>query len=244
NERYVYVILLTAMDRLNDLVEGIEAGADDYITKPFELQELSARLCAGRRVLDLQHELLAAQKALEIRATHDALTGLLNHAAIIERLAQELDRAGREKTAVGVILFDLDHFKQVNDNYGHRVGDQVLSETAIRIKGTVRPYDLVGRYGGEEFLTVVPGCDVQSAANVAERVRDALSSSPVFTPAGQIFVTVSAGVSAASLERMPEATWLIDGADRALYRAKQLGRNRVDRDHEEKIIPLTPEDSR
>ncbi len=239
NQPYVYVVLLTAMDRLNDLVAGIDAGADDYITKPFKPEELSARLRAGRRVLELQRELLAAQRALEVRATHDALTGLWNHAAIIERLVHEIDRAQREKTAVGVILFDLDHFKQVNDDHGHRVGDQVLRESANRIRKAVRPYDVVGRYGGEEFLTVVPGCEVESAASVAERVRRVLSATPVFTPAGELCITVSAGVSAASVEIKPEATALIDAADRALYRAKQHGRNRVERDHEHGVVSIT-----
>jgi diguanylate cyclase (GGDEF)-like protein len=222
---------------LHDLVQGIEAGADDYITKPFNSQELRARLRAGRRILDLQHELLAAQTELEIRATHDGLTGLWNHAAIIERLAGELDRATREKTPVGVILFDLDHFKQVNDTGGHSVGDQVLRESAHRIKAVVRPYDLVGRYGGEEFLAVAPRCDLPSAAVVAERVRKAVCATPIVTPAGQLLITVSAGVSAATVENMREASVLIDDADRALYRAKELGRNRVECDG--KVTSLT-----
>jgi diguanylate cyclase (GGDEF)-like protein len=227
---YVYVILLTAMDKLNDLVHGIDAGADDYITKPFNSQELSARLRAGQRILDLQHQLLTAQKALEIRATHDGLTGLWNHAAIIERLVSELDRARRAMGRVGVILFDLDHFKLVNDTYGHRVGDLVLREAAQRIKAVLRPYDAVGRYGGEEFLTVAPDCDVRLAAEVAERVRAVLSATPVVTPAGQLSVTVSAGVSATTLENVAEASALIEAADRALYRAKELGRNRIEYD--------------
>ena len=237
NGPYVYIILLTAMDKLNDLVEGIEAGADDYITKPFKPQELRARLRAGRRILELQHELLAAQTELEIRATHDGLTGLLNHGAIIEQLAGQLDRAAREKTPVGVILFDLDHFKQVNDTYGHSVGDQVLRESAHRIRAVLRPYDMVGRYGGEEFLTVAPGCDLRSAVEVAERVRTMLNATQTVTSAGQLFITASAGVSAASIEEMPEAGAMIDAADRALYRAKELGRNRVEYDG--KITSLT-----
>jgi diguanylate cyclase (GGDEF)-like protein len=228
NGPYVYVILLTAMDKLNDLVEGIEAGADDYITKPFNSEELKARLRAGRRILDLQHELLAAQTELEIRATHDGLTGLWNHAAIIDHLFKELDRAAREMVPVGVILFDVDNFKKVNDTYGHGVGDKALLELALRMMAMVRPYDLVGRYGGEEFLVVAPGCDLQSAAEVAERVREAASASPVITPTNQLSVTLSAGVSAAAIDNRLGTSALIDAADQALYRAKQAGRNRVE----------------
>jgi diguanylate cyclase (GGDEF)-like protein len=227
NGPYVYVILLTAMDKLNDLVEGIEAGADDYITKPFNSEELRARLRAGRRILDLQHELLAAQTELEIRATHDGLTGLWNHAAIIEHLVKELDRASREKTPVGVILFDVDNFKKVNDTYGHGVGDQVLLELAHRMRAMVRPYDLVGRYGGEEFLVVAPGCDLNSTAEIAERVREAASATPIVTPTNQLSITLSAGVSAAAVDNVLETSALIDAADRALYRAKKAGRNRL-----------------
>src|SRR5207247_10282418 len=128
------------------------------------------RLRAGQRMLDLQQELLATQKALEIRATHDGLTGLWNHAAILERLAEELNRAEREMASVGVILLDLGHFKRINDTYGHMVGDQVLKESARRMTLAVRSYDRVGRYGGVELLIVAPGCDGQATVQVAERV--------------------------------------------------------------------------
>jgi diguanylate cyclase (GGDEF)-like protein len=227
NGPYVYVILLTGMDELEDLVKGMDAGADDYITKPYKAQELHARLRAGERILELERDLMDAQRALEIRATHDGLTGLLNHVAILERLKQELDRAAREDASLGVILLDLDHFKQVNDGYGHGTGDLVLREAAARIRDAVRPYDPVGRYGGEEFLIVAEGCRPGAAEQIAERVRRAICGGPIAISDESITVTVSAGVSARVGGEDIAVRELIDRADRALYQAKSLGRNRV-----------------
>ena len=225
---YVYILLLTALDQLDDLVEGIEAGADAYITKPFNLKELQARLRAGQRILDLQSELLAAQAQLEILATHDFLTGLWNRSAVLERLAQELARSQRERNPVGVILTDIDHFKRVNDTYGHARGDQVLQETAKRMTETIRPYDSVGRYGGEEFLIVVADCDIEKTFGLAERIRHAISAAPMAMTGGAIQVTHSFGVSASHPGEAVDLKDLIEAADRALYRAKQNGRNRVE----------------
>ena len=224
---YVYAILLTSMDGANDIVTGLEAGADDYITKPFRTAELTARLRAGRRILDLEHVLLDAQQALEVRATHDGLTGLLNHAAILDRLMKELERAKREQSRLAVLLIDLDHFKQVNDVYGHSVGDQVLREVARRMVSVIRPYDVVGRYGGEEFLLVAPGCDRQGALVIAERLRQSVGGSPVLIRAGQICVTASIGIGGAEPNFIVKSSDLVDSADRALYAAKNSGRNRI-----------------
>ena len=225
---YVYILLLTAMDQLDDLVEGIEAGADAYITKPFNLKELQARLRAGKRILDLQSELLAAQAQLEILVSHDFLTGLWNRSAVLERLAQELARSQRERNPVGVILTDIDHFKRVNDTYGHARGDQVLQEVAKRMTETIRPYDSVGRYGGEEFLIVVADCDIQQTFGLAERIRHALSAAPMALTGGPSEVTASFGVSASHPGEDVDLKDLIEAADRALYRAKENGRNRVE----------------
>ena len=225
---YVYILLLTAMGQLDDLVEGIEAGADAYITKPFNLKDLQARLRAGKRILDLQSELLAAQAQLEILATHDFLTGLWNRSAVLERLAQELARSQRERNPVGVILTDIDHFKRVNDTYGHARGDQVLQEVAKRMAETIRPYDSVGRYGGEEFLIVVADCDIQQTFDLAERIRHAISAAPMAMSGGAIQIANSFGVSASHPGEDVDLKDLIEAADRALYRAKQNGRNRVE----------------
>jgi diguanylate cyclase (GGDEF)-like protein len=215
------------MDALDHLVAGMEAGADDYIAKPFDAEQLRVRLRAGQRIVELQRDLLAAQKALEIRATHDDLTGLWSRAVILERLAEELNRAERELAPVGVILLDLDHFKRVNDTYGHSVGDQVLRESARRMILALRSYDTVGRYGGEEFLIIAPGCDAEAAVELAERISLELSATPVITPHGNISITVSAGVSAVTEGSHIDSGLILEVSDRALYRAKQAGRNQV-----------------
>lgn len=225
---YVYVILLTGNDSLNDLVEGLAAGADDYMTKPFKPAELNARLRAGQRIIDLQGELLAAQAQLEILAQHDALTGVWNRRMILARLGEELARAGRERHPVGAIMLDIDHFKRINDTLGHPVGDDVLQQVGKRLTESIRPHDYIGRYGGEEFLIVVADCAMAEALKVAERVRDTIAGTPIQTACGAIPVSASFGVSAATVGEPMDANALIGAADRALYRAKELGRNRVE----------------
>ena len=223
---YTYVLLLTARTQKEDLLKGLEAGADDYLTKPFDVQELRARLHVGRRILDLQHHLLAATEELRFRASHDMLTGIPNRGTILEAVNRERARQIRDGGSFGVILADLDHFKAVNDTHGHLAGDIVLKEAACRMRGCVRSYDSVGRYGGEEFLIVVPTGDGNSTAAVAERVREAISEKPVMTESGPISVTASLGI-AVSIDR--DAKEVLRSADEALYCAKARGRNRVER---------------
>jgi len=229
---YVYVILLTMMTELSALVEGLESGADDFISKPFRLPELYARLRAGQRVIDLQRELLAGRAQLEKVAAYDFLTGLLNRRSILEKLGQEIARAEREGAPLGVIMMDLDYFKRINDSYGHLQGDQVLQEAARRLSETVRCYDSIGRYGGEEFLLVAAGADLDATAGIAERLRRAIADEPMQVGDGYLRVTGSFGVSAGSARALGEPKSLIEAADRALYRAKNAGRNRVERDGE------------
>lgn len=219
-DRYVYIILLTARHEKADLAQGIEAGADDYITKPFESVELKARLLAGSRIIELEEQLFEAQEQLRYQAMHDSLTGVWSRAAILGRLDAELSRSQRLGTSVTVILADIDRFKQVNDTYGHQTGDAVLRQVAGRMSGAVRAYDCVGRYGGEEFLIVLPGCDSSTAQALAERLLQSVRQDTEHS------VTCSFGV-ATTAPGYFEAQHLIGAADAALYRAKAEGRDRV-----------------
>jgi two-component system, cell cycle response regulator len=218
-EPYVYIILLTAKGHQEEINEGLEAGADDYITKPFDLQELKARLRVGKRILEL-HEQLVSQ------ATHDSLTSLLNRSAILEVLQKELIRSVRQKNPVAVVMTDLDHFKQVNDTYGHLAGDAVLREAARRMSASLRAYDAVGRYGGEEFLVVAPSCSVAGGTELAERLRQSICGVPIDASGRAIVVTMSFGVAATC--EIKQINKLLSMADEALYAAKEAGRNRVE----------------
>jgi diguanylate cyclase (GGDEF)-like protein len=223
-EPYIYILLLTARTESQDLIDGMDAGADDYLTKPFNAHELRVRLHAGRRILDLQEELLKTREALRVQATHDGLTGLVNRNSILETLNDEISRAARTNQPLSVLMVDLDKFKMVNDMHGHLAGDAVLREAARRLKGSARRYDSVGRYGGEEFLVVLPGCDATDAAAQAERMRAAIAAAPFVTPSQPLSVTASLGVACSS-QCAPES--LIRHADDALYAAKARGRNQV-----------------
>jgi len=213
-----YVIMLTGQADRKHVVEGLEAGADDYVAKPFERAELKARVDAGARIVSLQ-ERLANQ------ATTDELTGLPNRRAGLEALGRELARSSREDLPLGVAILDVDHFKQVNDTHGHPAGDDVLRELAQRLNATLRPYDHLCRYGGEEFLLVSPGATDSAPW---ERLRAAVAGSPFPTRVGDLDVTVSIGHTEGDGQSDPEA--LIAAADRGLYRAKEAGRNRVERE--------------
>jgi two-component system cell cycle response regulator len=227
-EPYIYLLLLTARTEAADLVEGMESGADDYLTKPFNSQELRVRLRAGTRILELQEQLLHAREALRQQATHDGLTGLLNRSSILEVLRTELARADRERNPVAVLMVDIDLFKPINDTYGHLAGDAVLREVSNRMKSAIRRYDAVGRYGGEEFIMVLPGCDGTAAWQQAERVRDAFASQQCQVGERSIPVTCSIGVSFHSAPFPADPDALIRSADAALYSAKHQGRNRVE----------------
>jgi len=225
-EPYTYMLLLTAKSQKDDIIAGLEAGADDYLTKPFDASELRMRLRAGRRILDLQTELIFAREELRRQATYDSLTRLLNRAAACDLLQRELGRAEREHWPLSIILADIDFFKRINDTYGHLAGDAVLRETSQCMRSVVRPYDGIGRYGGEEFLLVLPGCDHDGALALAERLRECVESNPMALAEGIVPITLSLGVASNDLTRDMEA--LIGAADTALYRAKHNGRNRVE----------------
>jgi two-component system, cell cycle response regulator len=225
NHRYEYILLLTGKDEKQDVIDGLNSGADDYLTKPFDIRELRARLRAGKRILALQRELIQAREALRFEATHDALTGLWSRGATLQLLAVELQRCSRNHASTGILMVDLDHFKKVNDTYGHLTGDDVLKEAACRISQAVRSYDFVGRYGGEEFLAILTNCTLEDLRMVAERIRAAVADLPIRSNTGGVEATVSIG-AVVSTNGAHDLEFLA-AADAALYEAKRSGRNRV-----------------
>jgi diguanylate cyclase (GGDEF)-like protein len=225
---YVYILMLTAKGHEDDILKAFEAGADDYLVKPFEPLELKGRLLAGQRILDLHTALVVAREDMRHLAMHDALTGLCNRRALLEALERELFRGHREGRPIGVIMCDLDHFKDVNDTYGHAAGDTVLREATRRMASSLRPYDLMGRFGGEEFLIIQPGGDANSAANLAERLRQAVAAEPIAHQDHPIATSISLGVAVAGGGDSIDVGEILQQADRALYRAKESGRNRVE----------------
>jgi diguanylate cyclase (GGDEF)-like protein len=226
-EPYTYILLLTAKDARDGVVEGLESGADDYLTKPFNPHELKARIRVGLRLLDLEDNLVQAREAMRYKAMHDTLTGIWNRGAILETLDREIWRSRREGLALGVLIADLDHFKSINDNYGHLVGDAVLREVSRRLQTYVRPYDSVGRYGGEEFLVLLPGCNSSETRDKAERLRGAISNASISTTGGELKITMSIGGVSTADWPQDTANQLLQMADLGLYRAKEEGRNRT-----------------
>jgi two-component system, cell cycle response regulator len=220
-----YIIMLTSKDDAESVVAGLEAGASDYICKPYDSLELRARLRVGQRLLELQAKLVDARDALAHEATHDYLTGVMNRRALLAALSRELARAKREHTGLSVGICDIDHFKQINDAHGHPVGDEVLCGLVRRLQCSLREYDYVGRWGGEEFVMIVLGVAGDSGGRPFERAQEMVAGNPVPTMAGSLSVTVSIG--AAVWNGTQTSDQLLAAADRALYQAKEQGRNRT-----------------
>ncbi len=225
NEPYVHIVLLTSKNSKQDVVAGLESGADDYLVKPFNPDELKARLRTGLRILKLEDSLVEARENMRYQATHDSLTSLFNRGIIMELLTRELSRTIREKGSTVLLLGDIDHFKQINDVHGHVIGDEVLREVSRRLLSSVRSYDFVGRYGGEEFLIVLNSCDPEGAMMRAEEVRQAIEKSPVATTIGPVPVTMSFGVLISKDWGPLPAEEMLREVDAGLYAAKAAGRN-------------------
>ena len=227
-EPYTYILMLTGRRAQDDVIRGLEAGADDYVRKPFDPSELKVRLRTGKRILYLQDRLITSREALRDQATRDPLTGLWNRGAILDILGDELARSAREGSVLGILMADLDCFKHINDTYGHPIGDEVLCGVARAMRDSVRRYDAVGRYGGEEFLIVLPGCDESNAVSHAERLRAAVRRVTVETSLASVHPSISLGVAVSNRHTSLDIGDLIQAADAALYRAKNAGRNRVE----------------
>jgi diguanylate cyclase (GGDEF)-like protein len=225
---YVYFILLTGKDAKEDMLKAMQAGADDYLIKPFDESELKARLLVGQRILKLQDELIAARESMRHAATHDSLTGLMNRAETLEFLNRELARARREHSPVGVILADIDRFKDVNDSFGHLFGDEALKEISGRLRSKLRVYNGIGRYGGEEFLLILPGCNRANTLKRADDLRQYVASKPIAFSGMEKVVTISMGVAVSSDSGSRNVEALLNQADLGLYQAKGKGRNRVE----------------
>ncbi len=222
-----YIILLTGRDRKQDMLEAMQAGVDDYLVKPFDEWELRARLNVGKRILELNQQLVEARAHVRHAATHDSLTGVMNRGEILDSLRTELDRGQRNQKPTGVVLADLDHFKNVNDTLGHLFGDEALREIVRRFRACLRVYDSVGRYGGEEFLLVLPGCDPMTTIIRADQIRARVGDQPVIWSRTSTVVTVSMGVACA-LPGALDINFLLKQVDKGLYEAKRKGRNRVE----------------
>jgi len=220
--RYVYFMILTAKSDQQDILQGLEAGVDDYLTKPIDYVELKYRIHIGERIINLE------EKVLEL-ARKDSLTGTLNRRAFNEKLDEEIERAARKSPPLSLLMTDIDHFKQVNDRYGHLAGDQVLKQFVSQMKQVIRPYDFIGRFGGEEFILCLPDCSINQGRDIAERMRSKIEATPMHISTGgpPIHITASFGISSFSTTGEKNAELLIKKADDALYAAKNDGRNCV-----------------
>lgn len=219
---YTYFILLTSKGAREDVIEGLQSGADDFIIKPFDKDELKYRVKIGERIIKLEQRILQLAKT-------DHLTGLLNRRAFMERMDQELQRAYRQNAPFSLILTDIDHFKRINDTYGHQAGDLVLQRFAGQLKKMSRPYDLVARYGGEEFILCFPGTERTDAGFIAERIRNAIEKMAVKIPGTSQSIRITASFGTASFVPAFEedVDAVVKRADDTLYQAKNEGRNCV-----------------
>jgi diguanylate cyclase (GGDEF)-like protein len=224
---FIPIIMQTALDTIEEKVEGLDAGADDYITKPINFSELEARVNALLRIKALQEQLSEANRALLHASQTDGLTGVANRRELEQRLKEMFAHSARLNEPLSCLMCDLDHFKSVNDTHGHQAGDAVLKQVAQTLKDAARETDRVGRYGGEEFMVLLPGTVLHEALAFAERIRRRVEDTEFAFEGGSLRRTMSVGVSAWPHPKISDQQELIKAADDALYEAKEQGRNRV-----------------
>jgi diguanylate cyclase (GGDEF)-like protein len=218
--KYIYIILLTGRDQQGDIITGLSAGADDYVTKPFSFLELKVRIQNGERIIKVE------DNQIEL-ASYDSLTKVWNRKKILDFFKEELGRGRRENQATGLIIADVDRFKNVNDSYGHFIGDEVLLEVASRLRQCIRGYDKLGRYGGDELIVVLPNCGLTHVKTVSERLCISISEKKIRTKKGLLDITISLGGTSSDISPEASADELIQASDRALYAAKKRGRNKA-----------------
>ena len=220
DSKYTYIILLTGRGGQDDIIQGLSTGADDYMTKPYSFVELKYRVQNGERIIKNE------DKRIRL-ASLDNLTKLWNRNKIFDFLDTELKRGERENTPTGVVMIDIDHFKRINDRYGHLIGDEVLVEVAGRLKNAIRPYDRIGRYGGDEIFVVLPNCGNKEARIIAKRLYDSVAKEKIATEVGSLKINISIGC--VSNEKFPQVSKmeLIQSSDTALLSAKKKGRDRI-----------------
>lgn len=222
---YTYTIILTGKEDKTDVVAGLSAGADDYLTKPFDIAELRARVHIGLRILELEDDLIRAREQMERMAMYDYLTGLLSRRAVYSHLQGEMERFHREGSSISIMMLDLDHFKAINDSYGHMVGDQALCLVAEQITQSVRPYDWAARWGGDEFLVVLPKTTIEQAEGVSNRILSRIRKLTITVPDKEpLQMHTSIGV-VSTTEIRHGIDGLIQAADEALYSAKNKGKD-------------------
>ena len=226
--RYTYLILLTSRDSSSDLIQGLEAGADDYMTKPINLMELRARLKTAQRIIELEDNLIKVRKMLSRLASTDSLTGVWNRRKFMRYLKEEFNRAQREGRSLGVLMVDMDNFKEINDRYGHPAGDLLLRQLAQLIRHNLRNYDRIARYGGDEFILLLPGSDNRGTQTVADRLLHLVRQKKFRTGTGMTTaLNLSIGGTATGSARDLDPKSAVRTADRALYQAKKAGRGRA-----------------
>lgn len=219
--KHIYLILITARIQEGDRVRGLDLGADDYITKPFSFSELLARVRVGSRVVQYQQH-------LEYQTQIDSLTGLFNRRAFEKKICEEFERAKRYGHPLSLLILDIDNFKSVNDNYGHHGGDATLVKMSETLRNKTRRSDFPSRYGGEEFVLILPETDQESALRVAKKIHEEIRSSTFGTTTKQFLLTVSIGLSSTSTKDYSDWHQMLEDADRALYEAKNKGKDRVE----------------